>query len=227
MTKNLLFAALLVVAGVSVTSCGNDRELEEQTTDQTTAKGKAHVRLVCGMDVGVDQQPMARHATMRATLKANDRELTDLYIMDYDKATGKLLQVPHQTSAAADFAEPDLTLDYGEHVLKEVATRSASPTLLDAASDPWNVAANVLTPVNASQPVALTVKNADLPTGYWQSRQRILCNDDEKGGYYTYVPHGNITQAGYKTAYCIQPIRTELLPQQDGHVEITVDDEWK
>lgn len=156
MTKNLLFAALLVAAGVSVTSCGNDCELEEQTTGQTTAKRMAHVRLVCGMDVGMDQQPMARHAPMRATLKANDRELTDLYILDYDKATGKLLQVLHQTSTATDFAEPDLTLDYGEHVLKVVATRSVSPTLLDAASAPWNVAANVLTPVNASQPVALT-----------------------------------------------------------------------
>lgn len=75
--------------------------------------------------------------------------------------------------------------------------------------------------------VSDVLKNVALPTGYWQSRQRILCNDDEKGGYYTYVPHGNITKAGYKTAYCILPIRTELIPQQDGHMEITVDDEWK
>ena len=75
--------------------------------------------------------------------------------------------------------------------------------------------------------VSDVLKNADLPTGYWQSRQRILCHDDEKGGYYTYVPNGNITQAGYKTAYCILPIRTELIPKKDGHVEITVDDEWK
>lgn len=75
--------------------------------------------------------------------------------------------------------------------------------------------------------VSDVLKNADLPTGYWQSRQRILCHDDEKGGYYTYVPHGNITQAGYKTAYCILPIRTELIPKKDGHVEITVDDEWE
>lgn len=75
--------------------------------------------------------------------------------------------------------------------------------------------------------VSDVLKNADLPTGYWQSRQRILCHDDEKGGYYTYVPHGNITQAGYKTAYCILPIRSERLPRQDGHVDIMVDDEWK
>lgn len=192
MTKNLLFAALLVAAGVSVTSCGNDRELEEHTTGQTTAKGKAHVRLVCGMDVGMDQQPMARHAPMRATLKANDRDLTDLYIMDYDKATGKLLQVLHQTSTATDFAEPDLTLDYGEHVLKVVATRSASPTLLDAASAPWNVAAHVLTPIGASQPVMLAADKTsdtfgtqkDVSVGVGQSQTVSITLDRRTCGYY-------------------------------------------
>ena len=71
--------------------------------------------------------------------------------MDYDKATGKLLQMLHQTSTATDFAEPDLTLDYGEHVLKVVATRSDNPTLLDATSAPWTVTANVLTPHSTLQ----------------------------------------------------------------------------
>ena len=125
---------------------------------------------------------MARHAPMRATLKANDRDLTDLYIMDYDKATGKLLQVLHQTSTATDFAEPDLTLDYGEHVLKVVATRSASPTLLDAASVPWNVAAHVLTPIGASQPVMLAADKPsdtfgaqkDVSVGVGQSQTMII-----------------------------------------------------
>lgn len=28
--------------------------------------------------------------------------------------------------------------------------------------------------------VSDVLKNADLPTGYWQSRQRILCHDDER-----------------------------------------------
>lgn len=75
--------------------------------------------------------------------------------------------------------------------------------------------------------VADVLKNVDLPTDYWQSRQRILCHDTERGGYYTYTPHSNITQAGYKTAYCILPIRSERLPQQDGHLDIDVNDEWK
>lgn len=88
--------------------------------------------------------------------------------------------------------------------------------------------------------IAQVLGSVSLPEGYWRSRQRILCYDSPldngvkigstlfgTGGYYTYTPHGTITKAGYKTDYCILPIRTERLPQQDGHVEIDVDDEWK
>ena len=92
----------------------------------------------------------------RAALTANGKALADIYVLDYDKATGKLLQVLHQTSTAADFAEPDLTLDYGEHVLKVVATRSQEPTLWDAGNNTWTVEPNILTPVTATQPVMLT-----------------------------------------------------------------------
>ncbi len=88
--------------------------------------------------------------------------------------------------------------------------------------------------------VAQTLKNVDVPEDYWQSGQRILCYDSPQhdgikigstlygsGNYYTFVPHGTITKAGYKTQYCILPIHTERLSKQDGHVSITVDDEWK
>lgn len=105
--------------------------------------------------MGVSVSPMRAPMT-RAALSANGKALTDLYILDYDKVTGKLLQVLHQTSTAADFAEPDLTLDYGEHVLKVVATRSQEPTLWDAQKTTWTVEPNILTPVTATQPVMLT-----------------------------------------------------------------------
>lgn len=96
-------------------------------------------------------------AATRASLVANGKQLTDLYILDYNKATGKLLQVLHQTSTAADFAEPELTLDYGEHTLKVIATRSTSSALLDAASAPWAIADNLLTPVSSvTEPVVWT-----------------------------------------------------------------------
>lgn len=143
-TKLMMMAAIAAV-GMTIVSCSSDNEKFVEDSQP----GKAHVRLVCG--VGVSVSPMTR-----AALSANGKQLTDLYIMDYDKSTGKLLQVLHQTSTAADFAEPDLTLDYGEHVLKVVATRSTEPTLWDAGNNTWQVEPNILTPITSTQPVMLT-----------------------------------------------------------------------
>lgn len=149
---NLMMAALAAV-GMTLVSCSSDNE----NVVEDEKPGKAHVRLVCGMGVSVSPMSAPRLAPMtRAALTANGKQLTDLYILDYDKATGKLLQVLHQTSTAADFAEPDLTLDYGEHVLKVVATRSQEPTLWDAQKISWQVEPNILTPITATQPVMLT-----------------------------------------------------------------------
>lgn len=145
MKTKLMMMAAIAALGMTVVSCSSDNE----NMVENAQSGKAHVRLVCGM--GVSVSPMTR-----AALTANGKALTDLYIMDYDKKTGKLLQVLHQTSTAADFAEPDLTLDYGEHVLKVVATRSQEPTLWDAGNNTWTVEPNILTPVTATQPVMLT-----------------------------------------------------------------------
>lgn len=150
MKTNLMMMAAVAALGMTVISCSSDNESLVENEQPT---GKAHVRLVCGM--GVNVSPM-RAPMSRAALSANGKALTDLYILDYDKATGKLLQVLHQTSTASDFAEPDLTLDYGEHVLKVVATRSQEPTLWDAQKTTWTVEPNILTPVTATQPVMLT-----------------------------------------------------------------------
>ena len=149
MRTNLMMMAAVAALGMTVVSCSSDNE----SLVEDVKPGKAHVRLVCGM--GVSVSPMLAPMT-RAALSANGKALTDLYILDYDKETGKLLQVLHQTSTAADFAEPDLTLDYGEHVLKVVATRSQEPTLWDAQKMTWTVEPNILTPVTATQPVMLT-----------------------------------------------------------------------
>nr|DAO57374.1 MAG TPA: hypothetical protein [Caudoviricetes sp.] len=152
MRTNLMMAAIAAV-GMTIVSCGSDNE----NLVEDVKPGKAHVKVVCGM--GVSVSPMGAPMRMpmsRAALSANGKALTDIYILDYDKVTGKLLQVLHQTSAATNFAEPDLTLDYGEHVLKVVATRSQEPTLWDAGNITWQVESNVLTPVTATQPVVLT-----------------------------------------------------------------------
>ena len=72
---------------------------------------------------------------------------------------------------------------------------------------------------------AQVLRYADLPDGYWMSKQRILCMDDHSGNYYTFVPHGTVTKAGMKTKYCILPIRTERT-SEEKHVFITVNDKW-
>lgn len=149
MKAKLMMMAAIAAVGMTIVSCSSDNE----SIVEDVKPGKAHVRLVCGM--GVSVSPMWAPMT-RAALTANGKQLTDIYILDYDKVTGKLLQVLHQTSTTADFAEPDLTLDYGEHVLKVVATRSQEPTLWDAGNNTWTVEPNILTPITATQPVMLT-----------------------------------------------------------------------
>lgn len=145
--RNIFSLAIAIMVLCMSASCSNENEgsFPESVTNQPT-HGKAHVRLKCCTSDGITVSPAAPHS--RAALTANGTELTDLYIMDYEKESGKLLQVLHQTSTAPDFAEPDLTLDYGDHTLKVIATRSTSPTLLDATSAPWEVPDNVLTPVS-------------------------------------------------------------------------------
>ena len=164
-TRMFLFATtlLMMAAGAGFGSCAqSDGVLNNNDSQQTAVKEKAHVKLSIFPTLSVSSSTMqSRKASSssiltRAALTAEGKALTDLYIFDYDKETGTLLQVLHQTSDAEDFAEPDLTFDYGEHTLKVIATRSTSPTLLDARGADWAVSDNVLTEVGESLPAVLT-----------------------------------------------------------------------
>lgn len=133
--KNFLEAALVVAAGMMIlASCGENEVINSIEQGCSPAQGKATVKLVCS--------PTPSVSYTRASMAANGKQLTDLYILDYNKATGKLLQVLHQTSTAEDFAEPSLSLDYGDHILKVIATRSEAPTLLGVDGSLWNLQAN-------------------------------------------------------------------------------------
>ena len=168
MKKTFMMAAAVAMC-MAFASCGNEGALTESGSEQTQPtqkKERMRVKLTCSTELtlhdsdeteSLDKARVARHlgGPRRAALTANGKTLTDLYVLDYDKATGKLLQVLHQTSDAADFAEPDLVLDYGEHTLKVIATRSENPVLWDATSTPWAVEPNVLTSVTATLPTAL------------------------------------------------------------------------
>ncbi len=150
MNHLFLASALLATTAGMLASCSQDAE---PTTIQETDR-KAHVRLSCALPT-VTTVPMRAPAT-RAALTANGTALTDIYILDYDKTTGALLQVLHQTSTATDFAEPDLTMDYGTHTLRVIATRSTSPTLLDQSTTAWPVPDNALTDADGTLPVYMT-----------------------------------------------------------------------
>lgn len=150
--KNFLVAALMMAASVmSFTSCGENEVINQsEEQDQSASHGKVAVKLVCSTTPSVSYT--------RASIVANDKQLTDLYILDYNKETGKLIQVLHQTSTAEDFAEPTLNLDYGNHTLKVIATRSSSPALLGADGSLWNLQENTAFAVSDENnvPVAWT-----------------------------------------------------------------------
>lgn len=103
--KKVLFIAAIVVALVS---CSQESEPTQ----------KKHVSFSVSAFT-VNQQPM--NLPLRAPIldDADGQALTDLYLFD-----GKTLLV-HQTSDQEDFGTISLQLDYGQHSLSFVATRSA------------------------------------------------------------------------------------------------------
>ena len=63
----------------------------------------------------------------RSNLVADGQARTDVWVLDY--VGGELKQQLHQVSTDADFAEPTLTLAYGEHTIYFVASRGVDPVL--------------------------------------------------------------------------------------------------
>lgn len=117
------------------------------------------------------------------------------------------------------WAENDTALFYlqGMEISGVVLTDYPTPSVL--ITDPHY---RLPTNLEASQ----VLRYADLPDGYWMSKQRILCVDEQSGNYHTFVPHGTVTKAGMKTKYCILPIRTERTSDVE-HFDITINDEWE
>lgn len=65
----------------------------------------------------------------RGYLAADGKDLTDVWVLDYD-AEGNLLQQLHQTdNTADDFGKPVMNLAYGSHRVYFIASRGVSPVL--------------------------------------------------------------------------------------------------
>ena len=116
------------------------------------------------------------------------------------------------------WAENDTARFYlqGVELCDVVLTYSPAPSML--ITDPHY---RLPTKLEAAE----VLRYANLSDSCWMSKQRILCVD-EQGKYYTFVPHSNVTKAGMKTKYCILPMRPERM-SEEGHVGITVNDEWE
>ena len=116
------------------------------------------------------------------------------------------------------WAENDTARFYlqGVELCDVVLTYSPTPSMLIT---------NPLYRLPTKSEAAEVLRYANLSDSCWMSKQRILCVD-EQGKYYTFAPHSNVTKAGMKTKYCILPIRSERM-SEEGHVGITVNDEWE
>jgi len=64
---------------------------------------------------------MEQHAMTRA-LTADGKQLTDLWLLDYDQ-DGNLLQQLHKTADDADQQSPTMALTYGTHTIYAIASR--------------------------------------------------------------------------------------------------------
>ncbi len=108
MKKVLFLAAACIVLAACEKSADN------------AAEGKEVTFAMSGWETEVE--PLSR-----ASLEADGQALTDVWVLDY--VGGELQQQVHQVSTDADFAEPTLTLAYGEHNIYFVASRGVDPVL--------------------------------------------------------------------------------------------------
>lgn len=113
MKKMMLFAAAIV----TLTACeNNSAENEIRQSKNVSFALKGDFELTVFDDT--------------RALVADGKSMTDLWVMDYD-GDGNLVQQMHQTADDAAFGSPSLSLSYGSHVIRFVASRGKNPQLSD------------------------------------------------------------------------------------------------
>jgi hypothetical protein len=122
----MLYAAIMLL----ISSCEKPVLDELITTDATTTtsdgskeKTKRFTFTVKG-DFSDNWKPVTR-----GYLAADGKDMTDLWVLDYD-ADGNLLQQLHQgDNTAEDFGKSVMNLTYGSHHIYFIASRGSEPTL--------------------------------------------------------------------------------------------------
>ena len=120
---------LLAVAAAMI--CGCEKEIVSDSTSVKTAgttaadavKTKKFTFTLKG-DFSDEWKPVTR-----GYLSADGKDMTDVWVLDYD-ADGHLLQQLHQSdNTAEDFGKPVMNLAYGVHQVYFIASRGVSPVL--------------------------------------------------------------------------------------------------
>ena len=104
---------------LSLFSCADDDQPVVNYQSETVP-----ITFACSGDFTLSTQAMTR------SLEADGKELTDIWILDYQGTN--ILQQLHQVSTDIDFGTPTLNLSVGSHNLYFIASRGASPTLSTA-----------------------------------------------------------------------------------------------
>lgn len=118
-----LFAAML--AAVVLAGCEKgENELSEIGPSTDNVQTKKFVFTVKG---DWSKSTMKAPAKAGETLRADDKEMTDLWLLDY--MDGVLIQQLHQSPTDNDWGIPSLSLKFGEHHIYFIASRGESPVL--------------------------------------------------------------------------------------------------
>lgn len=122
--KKVIYFAVLVVVLLSACSSESDSCVEVSVTQQKT------ITFLCN---GFRQRTenmtktVATRASETTSLTADGISMTDLWLFDY--VGGELKQTIHQVTTDDDFGKPSVKLDYGQHIIRIVASRGTHPTL--------------------------------------------------------------------------------------------------
>ena len=99
------------------------QSIDDATVPDDSPAGKKFTFTLKG-DFSNDWKPVTR-----GYLAADGKDLTDVWVLDYD-GNGNLLQQLHQSdNTAEDFGQPVMQLKYGQHHVYFIASRGQSPML--------------------------------------------------------------------------------------------------
>lgn len=119
MKKNVI---LLAGIAVMLAACEKNQVADELNVTAAGENGQKAIVFNCEGDFTMTTESMTR-----AAMEADDKAMTDLWVLDY--VDGQLVQQVHQASTDEDFGTPTLNLDYGSHHVYFVASRGTAPTL--------------------------------------------------------------------------------------------------